>query len=220
MLHLSYKLPIGSWQARTEHQQKKVKQTKQLIQDVFRVSSGLLLDMPKAGTGNSNDGNTSRRFVNDIEAVSEITGVDEAFLENLRPILELLCSSKAIDCSKFADVCSSTALQYVELWYPMSPTLRKTLIHGSSIIKCVKLPIDMLSEEAAEHRNKHFRNFRKNFARRFSRTACNEDISYRLRLSSDPLLSCLRPESESQSPQPFSMEAFEFSDESSEDEEI
>ncbi|XP_074041467.1 uncharacterized protein [Leptinotarsa decemlineata] len=62
-----------------------------------------------------------------------------------------------------------------------------------------------LYEEAAEARNKHFRMFRYNFARKFSRTNCNFDVLYRLLLSSDPLLSSLRPKPTKKS-QPFSKE--------------
>ncbi|KAK4885401.1 hypothetical protein RN001_001672 [Aquatica leii] len=64
-----------------------------------------------------------------------------------------------------------TAKLYVELypWHPMTPTLHKILFHGSSIIEKALLPIGMMSEEAAEARNKHFRLYRQNYARKFSR---------------------------------------------------
>ena len=35
---------------------------------------GILVNKPKQNYGNSNDGNTSRRFFDNIEVVSEITG--------------------------------------------------------------------------------------------------------------------------------------------------
>lgn len=54
------------------------------------------------------------------------------------------------------------------------------------------LPIGMMSEEAAEARNKHFRSYRQNFARTFSKVDCNLDVYNRLLLSSDPLLSSMR----------------------------
>ncbi|KAK4887519.1 hypothetical protein RN001_003790 [Aquatica leii] len=64
-----------------------------------------------------------------------------------------------------------TAKLYVELypWHPMTPTLHKILFHGSFIIEKALLPIEMMSEEAAEARNKHFRLYRQNYARKFSR---------------------------------------------------
>lgn len=100
----------------------------------------------------------------------------------------------------------------------MSPTLHKILIHGPEIVRTAPLPIGMLSEEAAEHRNKHFREYRMKFARKCSRTAGNEDILNRLLLTSDPLFSCLRPGYETTSPMPFSEEALKFFDENSEGE--
>lgn len=75
----------------------------------------------------------------------------------------------------------------------MTPTLHKVLVHGPAIIKNALLPIGQLSEEAAEARNKHFREYRLNYARKFSREACNKDIINRLLLTSDPLLSSIRP---------------------------
>ena len=70
-----------------------------------------------------------------------------------------------------------------------TPTMHKKLIHGDVIIKHALLPIGQLSEEATEARNKHFRNYRQNFARKFSRESCHSDIFNQLRRSSDSLLS-------------------------------
>lgn len=75
----------------------------------------------------------------------------------------------------------------------MTPTMHKILMHGATIIEKALLPIGQLSEEAAEARNKHFRAYRQNFARKFSREQCNLDVYHRLLLSSDPLISSLRP---------------------------
>ncbi|CAH2015110.1 unnamed protein product [Acanthoscelides obtectus] len=51
----------------------------------------------------------------------------------------------------------------------------------------------MMSEEAEEARNKHIRLYRQNYARKFSRESCNLDIINRLLLSSDPLITGMRP---------------------------
>lgn len=77
----------------------------------------------------------------------------------------------------------------------MTTTIHKILIHGGSVIKESLLPIGQLSEEAAEARNKHFREYRSNFARKFNRTECNKDILNRLLLTSDPLFSSSRKNS-------------------------
>ena len=87
---------------------------------------------------------------------------------------------------------------YVDLygWHPMSPTMHKILLHGAVICENAILPIGQLSEEAAEARNKHFRSYRLNFARKFSREECNLDIYHRLLMISDPLISALREKKE------------------------
>lgn len=77
--------------------------------------------------------------------------------------------------------------------HPMSPTVYKILLHGPTIIAHALLPIGQLSEEAAEARNKHFRVYKERFSRKCSREACNMDIINRLLLSSDPLLTNVRP---------------------------
>lgn len=47
---------------------------KALIQTELKKRLGFLVDAPKQGSGNTNDGNMSRRFFNEIEIVSEVTG--------------------------------------------------------------------------------------------------------------------------------------------------
>ena len=56
----------------------------------------------------------------------------------------------------------------------MTPTLHKVLVHGPDIVENALLPIGQLSEEAAEARNKHFREYRLSYARKFSRKDCNQ----------------------------------------------
>lgn len=63
---------------------------------------------------------------------------------------------------------------------------------GPDVVAEAILPIGQLSEEAAEARNKHIRMFRLNYARKFSRVACNSDVLNRLLLTSDPVLTGMR----------------------------
>jgi hypothetical protein len=84
---------------------------------------------------------------------------------------------------------------YVRLypWHPITPTTHKILIQGAIVIETALLPIGQLSEEAAEARNKYFRLYRQNFARKFSRVSCKLDVLNRLLLSSDPAITGMRP---------------------------
>ncbi|CAH1115224.1 unnamed protein product [Psylliodes chrysocephalus] len=92
-----------------------------------------------------------------------------------------------IDIEKFSAYASETAELYVNLynWHPMTPTVHKILVHGATVISEASLTIVYLSEKAAEARNKHFRLYRLNFTRKFSREICNRDTLNRLLLTSD-----------------------------------
>lgn len=195
ILHLAYKLPVKKYRERkTEEEKTLEKQRKREIQERFRIETGLLVDMPKANFGNTNDGNTSRRFFENPKLASEITGISYELIYRLKVILETISSGHKINTEKYESYANETARIYVELypWHPMTPTMHKILLHGAIIIKNALLPIGQLSEEAAEARNKHFRSYRQDFARKFSRESCNRDIFNRLLLSSDPLMSCRR----------------------------
>lgn len=113
----------------------------------------------------------------------------------LKVILEVISSGHKIDTLKFESFCLDTAKLYVELyfWHPMTHTLHKILLHGPIVIEKSLLPIGMMSEEAAEARNKHFRSYRQDFARKLSRESCNLDVINRILLSSDPLITGMRP---------------------------
>ncbi|XP_069685850.1 uncharacterized protein [Periplaneta americana] len=195
LLHLSYKLPLKKWQLSTKNDKEIYKQRKTDIQNQFKNRMGIIVDVPKPGSGNSNDGNTSRRFFMDPALSAEITGMNVELIYRFRVILEVISSGHKVDTLKFAAYTMDTAKLYVQLysWHPMTPTMHKILIHGPTVIENALLPIGQLSEEAAEARNKHFRSYRQNYARKFSRESCNLDIINRLLLSSDPLLTSMRP---------------------------
>lgn len=195
ILHLAYKLPVKKYgERKTEAEKNLEKERKLEIQTRFRQESGLLVDVPKSNFGNTNDGNSSRRFFGDPKLAADITGISYDLIYRLKIILETISSGHAIDPEKYDKYALDTARLYIKLypWHPMTPTMHKILVHGAAIIKHALLPIGQLSEEAAEARNKHFRAYRQNYARKFSRENCNRDIFNRLLLTSDPLLSGMR----------------------------
>lgn len=200
VLHLAYKLPVKKYRERKSDEEKQLEEkTKKHIQERFRIETGLLVDMPKSNFGNTNDGNTSRRFFENPHLAADITGINYDLIYRLKVILETISSGHKIDSQKYDSYAKDTAKLYVSLygWHPMTPTMHKILTHGAAIIQNALLPIGQLSEEAAEARNKHFRVYRENFARKFSRENCNIDVYHRLLLSSDPLISSLRPKKRS-----------------------
>lgn len=199
ILHLEYKLPLKKWQARLENEKNVVAERKNQIQADMKSKLGLLLDVPKAGCGNTNDGNTARRFFENVEIVAEITGVEAKLIRRFKIVIEVITSGYSIDTEQFSSYAMETARMHV------SPTVHKILMHGKSVIEHALLPIGLLSEEASEARNEHFRSYRQNFTRKFSRTVCNRDILNRLLLSSDPFLSSCRKNTSRRS-KPFSRE--------------
>lgn len=212
ILHLSYKLPIKKYRTRKTQEEKDIEANrKHQIQERFRLETGLLVDLPKSNFGNTNDGNTSRRFFENPQLAADITGINFDLIYRLKIILEAISSGYDINVKNYDEYALETAKLYVELygWHPMTPTMHKVLVHGGAIIEHALLPIGQLSEEAAEARNKHFRSYRQNHARKCSREVCNADIYNRLLLSSDPLISSMkkakRPSIKSFSPETISL---------------
>ncbi|KAH9629098.1 hypothetical protein HF086_008547 [Spodoptera exigua] len=61
ILHVAFRLPVKKWNVRlTAKEKQAMENTKIEIQNKFREKLGL--DIPKANFGNTNDGNTRRRF--------------------------------------------------------------------------------------------------------------------------------------------------------------
>lgn len=195
LLHISYKLPVKSWQVRGEENKKIVATRKNDIQKQFREKLGLLVDVPKQGFGNTNDGNTARRFFANPEIVHEITGIDRDLIKRFGIILKTLSCSYKINSTLFDEYARETAKLYVSLygWYCMPPTVHKVLTHGKDIIDHFLLPIGQLGEDAQECRHKDVKYYREHNTRKMSRKQTNEDLFKILLVSSDPQISILRP---------------------------
>lgn len=201
LLHLAYRLPIKKKQARKNKKndsgvsdKEKVEETKRIIQAQFRERLGLIVDKPKPGFGNSNDGNTARRFFKNAAVSAEITQLDIQLIQKMHNILIVMSSGYEIDVEKFRSYAIDTAKYFVQLypWYDMPPSVHKFFIHGPEIIKTALLPIGQLTEEAQEARNKDFKKFREHHSRKCSREKSNCDIFNLLLLSSDPVITSKR----------------------------
>lgn len=196
MLHIAYKLNDGTskWQARSADEKKAVSDRKEEIQIKFKAALGLNIDMPKQGFGSTNDGNTARRFFEDVALTGKIFNLDEQFIASCKVILQTMSSGFAIHIDKFRAYCLNVAKRYVELysWYPMPTSVHIVLIHGYAIIEMGALPIGQLSEDAQEARNKDIRRYRESFARKCTREKTMSDVFHRLLASSDPLITNLQ----------------------------
>lgn len=177
---------------------------KKTIQARFKTELNLLIDVVKQGYGTTNDGNTARRFFEFPEKTAAITGLE--LIRRFAVILQAITSGETINNTKFKDYTEKTAEKYVKLynWYYMSSTVHTVLLHGAEIIASNSIvPIGNLSEEASEARNKDFRRFREHHSRKKSRVCSNEDIFNFLLLSSDPLISAVRPTMDAKKKKPL-----------------
>ncbi|CAH0560531.1 unnamed protein product [Brassicogethes aeneus] len=135
LLHLSYKIKAEVYKGRIKEKSDrgKIQAAKETVQKEFHDRMGLLVDIPKAGYGNTNDGNSSRRFFNNPQEAADITGVDLILIIYFKVILEVISSGFDIDLKKFSTFTMNTANHYVNLypWQPMSPTVHKILMPSS-----------------------------------------------------------------------------------------
>lgn len=194
LLHISYRLDLKKWQVRGDDDKACMKQRSNVIRKELKDRMGLIVDKPKPGFGNSNDGNTARRFFSNAELTGEITGLDVTLIKRFHVILRTLSSGYDINCSDFEKYCRETRKLYIDLysWYCMPVTVHKILMHSAEVIKSCILPIGQLSEEAQEARNKDCRRFRERHTRKHSRIATNTDLLRMLLITSDPLINSLR----------------------------
>lgn len=170
------------------------KEEKKRIQDEFKMQLGLIVDRPLQGYGSSNDGNTARRFFEDPETTSLITGINENLLKRFKIILSVINSKKPINVAKFQIFANETKKYIIDFypWRPMTPTVHKVLAHGKDIIEYSMLPLGELTEEAQEARNSDVKNFRLFNTRKCSKIAQNSDLMEHLIISSDPVLYSIR----------------------------
>ncbi|XP_017473241.1 PREDICTED: uncharacterized protein LOC108364163 [Rhagoletis zephyria] len=194
LLHLSYKLPIKKWQARSDSEKQIVEKTKAEIQKQFKERTGLIVDCPKPGFGSSNDGNTARRFFQNAELSAEITKINVNLIVRMHNILIVVSCGHDVNVHKFREYAHETARIFVEHypWYYMPPTLHKFFIHGPEIIAYALLPIGQLSEEAQEASNKNFKKYRESNSRKMDREKSNQDVFNMMLITSDPIISSRR----------------------------
>ncbi|KAG4079505.1 hypothetical protein HA402_005202 [Bradysia odoriphaga] len=194
VLHIAYKEPIHKWKAQTPEEKKLVDDRKDEIQKTFKNEKGLYLDIVKHGSGNSNDGNTARRFFRDPVYASKITRIDETLIRRFHVVLIAITSRKPVDPIKFETYATETINHYNSLydWYYMPMTVHKVLFHGAQIMEFFDLPIGYYSEEAQEARNKDFKRIRECNTRKTSRNDTNEDIVHGLLVTSDPVIDQFR----------------------------
>ncbi|XP_050498858.1 uncharacterized protein LOC126879708 [Diabrotica virgifera virgifera] len=195
ILHIAYRLDIKTWQVRGVQNKAICEAKKKEIISKFRQETGLLIDTINQGSGNTNDGNTARKFFKDPEKSAQITNVDETLIRRFATILQAISCGYQLNSENFREYTLKTAEHFVKLyeWYKMPASVHKILIHGTDVIDTLLLPIGQLSEEALEARHKESRYYRQHNTRKIGRKENIEDLLHALLLSSDMVISHLRP---------------------------
>lgn len=78
--------------------------------------------MPKVGFGNTNDGDSARKFFRDPETTSNIIDIDTILIGKFSIILRTLNSPYKINTTKFAEYAKEAAQRYIELYYDTNCT--------------------------------------------------------------------------------------------------
>lgn len=193
LLHLGYKMEIRQFYARSPEEKLSVSNKKKYIQDRCREELSLLVDIPKQGFGNTNDGNTARRAFENAEVFSDITGVKVEVITRLRTILKAVCSGYDLLPDKFSVYCQETTdcILSSYSWYVIPPSVHKLLEHGLQVSQTLELPIGMYSEEALEALNKEIRKARLNHSAKISRLNVMKNQFNHLLVRSDPIISSI-----------------------------
>jgi len=194
LLHISYRIELKVWKVTGDKAKNIIKERKKQIQERFREKFSMSVDQPRSGgVGTSTTGNVSRRAFEKPELLAEILDLDVTLVKNFRTILLVLNSQLPVDPIKFQKFCFDTAKIFNEKygWYKMPSAVHKTLAHGAQIILNSLLPVGVFGEDAAESRNKYYRNDRLYHARKTSRVDNLTDMFKRALASSDIIISSI-----------------------------
>ena len=134
-----------------------VERRKKLIQTRCREELSLLVDFPKQGFGNTNDGNTARRAFEDAEIFLDITGVKVELIVCFRTILNAVFSGFSLNSEAVTKYCLETTDLIIKEynWFVIPPSVHKLLEHCVQVSSSLELPIGFYSGvlESSEQRN-------------------------------------------------------------------
>ena len=105
LCHIAYRLDSKTHRRDTPRKKDLSALKKKAIQDAFKAEMGLLIDVPKSGSGTTTDGNTCRRFFQNPSKTADILKIDEDLVRRLSVILQTLNSGFDIDCKAFREYC-------------------------------------------------------------------------------------------------------------------
>jgi hypothetical protein len=91
--------------------------------------------------GNTNDGNTARRFFKNLEKSAEITKIDFTLLQRFGNILTVIASEREINPITFDKYALAKIFVRLYPWYYMPANVHKILVHGADVIHFTILPV-------------------------------------------------------------------------------
>lgn len=194
ILHIAYRMCLKTWAVKGTTNKEIMLQEKKRIQEELKTQMGINVDIPTQGSGNSNNGNTARRFFANPSLVSTITGVDEELIKRFSVILTVLNSNYQVNVEKFRVYAHETAELYINLysWYYMPVSVHKMLIHGAQVIENLCIPVGQASEEGSEVKHKDIRFHRQHHTCKISRIRSTRDLMNCMLVTSDPVISVLQ----------------------------
>lgn len=108
----------------------------------FKNQIGLIVDKPNPVYGNTNDGNTARRFFMNRQFSGEITVLEVNLIKKFSILLWTLFSGYDINLIEFEKHCCETRILYLYSWHHyMSVTVHKIIVHSTDDTKTCILPI-------------------------------------------------------------------------------
>ncbi|KAJ8676951.1 hypothetical protein QAD02_012738 [Eretmocerus hayati] len=127
-----------------------------IIQQCLKSRIGVVVNKPKRGFGNTNSGNTSRKFFKNTDIVADITGFSVCLLVRIATILGVISCGEAVNIGAFRRYCIDTAREFVRLypWYYIPTTLHLLLIHGCLFLRKFDPALGLYSEEPLESSHK------------------------------------------------------------------
>ena len=140
VIHIAIRmaLPIPTWQVRGAENKVLAKKQKYNLQKLFKKEWGMTIDTPcDSGKGNTNCGNTGRRFFSDPTRAAQLTGVSKELIERLGVLLCVINSGYEIEIDRFDEYCKETANLYVDLykWFYMPQLVHRLLVHSKDAEK-------------------------------------------------------------------------------------
>ncbi|XP_065680006.1 uncharacterized protein LOC124806171 isoform X2 [Hydra vulgaris] len=170
-------------------------ENKKKFQHLFKIKLSIRVSFVRKGCGTTNTGNVARKFFNNPIVTGRILNLDIRMIKLFRDLLiDINRTTTRPDIKVFkqksehlfALITNDKFLKTI----PMSQSVHRVIVHGTSFIRYFKYPIGSLSESAIEARNKENKTARIGHARLTSFAENTRDTANYLFMTADMYLFC------------------------------